>query len=110
MHFSRRIGCIRILHNHTTPPLCGIARDTTPLQLLDAGADIDVTDKAGMTPLHFAAQMGQRATAELLLQRRANPFLIVTRGIHKGRLAIDFASSSRAQDLNKALAEAMSNR
>ena len=80
-------------------------------QLLDApGTDVDVTDKAGMTPLHFAAQMGQRATTELLLQRRANPFMIVTRGIHKGRLAIDFASNSRAQDLNKALAVAMSSR
>ena len=27
--------------------------------LLDAHADVDVADKAGMTPLHFAAQMGQ---------------------------------------------------
>ena len=80
-------------------------------QLLDApGTDVDVTDKAGMTPLHFAAQMGQRATTELLLQRRANPFMIVKRGIHKGRLAIDFASNSRSQDLNKLLAVAMSSR
>ena len=78
------------------------------LQLLDAGADVDVTDKAGMTPLHFAAQMGQRDTTELLLQRRANPFLIVMRGIHKGRLAIDL-SSGRSTDLKKRLTDAMSN-
>ena len=61
-----------------------------------------------MTPLHFAAQMGQLETAQLLLQHRANPFLIVTRGIHKGRLAIDL-SSARSLTLNKMLADAMSN-
>ncbi len=53
--------------------------------------------------------MGQIDTAELLLQRRANPFLVVTRGIHKGRLAIDL-SSSRSIDFNKMLADAMMNR
>jgi ankyrin repeat protein len=37
-------------------------------RLLDSGANVDVADKAGMTPLHFAAQMGQSETAELLLQ------------------------------------------
>jgi hypothetical protein len=61
-----------------------------------------------MTPLHFASQMGQLETAQLLLQCRANPFLIVTRGIHKGRLAIDL-SSARSLQLNKKLADAMSN-
>lgn len=53
--------------------------------------------------------MGQMDTASLLLQRKANPFLVVTRGIHKGRLAIDL-SNSRSLELNKMLADAMMNR
>ena len=43
-----------------------------------------------------------------MLLHRANPFLIVTRGIHKGRLAIDL-SSTRSLDLKKRLTDAMSN-
>jgi ankyrin repeat protein len=78
-------------------------------QLLQYGADVNVKDKAGMTPLHFAVQMGQRETVELLLKHRANPFLIVSRGIHKGRLAIDLIGSHH-QELGKRLADSMSRR
>ena len=34
--------------------------------LLDAGADVNASDKTGMTPLHVAAMMGRKATLWLL--------------------------------------------
>ena len=48
-------------------------------------------------------------SAQLLLQRRANAFMVVTRGIHKGRLAIDL-SNPRSLELNQKLTDAMVNR
>ena len=54
-------------------------------------------------------QMRQVESAQLLLQRRANAFMVVTRGIHKGRLAIDL-SNSRSLELNQKLTDAMINR
>ena len=54
-------------------------------------------------------QMRQVESAQLLLQRRANAFMVVTRGIHKGRLAIDL-SNPRSLELNQKLTDAMVNR
>lgn len=41
--------------------------------LCDAGADVNITDAAGMTPLHMAAFCGRADMARLLLARGANP-------------------------------------
>ncbi|KAJ9151045.1 Ankyrin [Coniochaeta hoffmannii] len=49
----------------TNPDVCRL--------LLDAGHDLDSTDKWGATPLMYAAAMGQRQTVTLLLSRGANP-------------------------------------
>ena len=35
-------------------------------QLIDAGADLNLPDKQGVTPLHHAQQRGQRVIAQLL--------------------------------------------
>ncbi|MCB1967616.1 MAG: ankyrin repeat domain-containing protein, partial [Candidatus Accumulibacter sp.] len=40
--------------------------------LLDAGAEIDVTDALGRTPLHMAAFYGNPKTSALLIARGAN--------------------------------------
>jgi ankyrin repeat protein len=54
------------LHAAVAGRHAGIAR-----QLLDAGADPNVTQVGGWTPLHAAAQNGQRELVELLLARGA---------------------------------------
>jgi tankyrase len=41
--------------------------------LLEAGADIQETDKNGVTPLHFAVRFRSPAAVETLLQHGANP-------------------------------------
>ncbi|RSL61639.1 hypothetical protein CEP53_005027 [Fusarium sp. AF-6] len=56
------------LHIATTrPELCRL--------VLDAGHSIDVTDRGGVTPLMYAAAMGQTEVTKLLISRGANPTL-----------------------------------
>ena len=49
----------------------GYASHTVQL-LLDAGADIDMSDDGGRTPLHLAARMADKASIQILLDRGAN--------------------------------------
>ncbi|KAF4972880.1 hypothetical protein FSARC_651 [Fusarium sarcochroum] len=44
--------------------------------VLDAGHDINATDNLGVTPLMYAAAMGQTGVAKLLISRGANPGLM----------------------------------
>ncbi|RSL90251.1 hypothetical protein CDV31_015731 [Fusarium ambrosium] len=61
------------LHIATTrPELCRL--------VLDAGHGIDVTDNNGVTPLMYAAAMGQTEVTKLLISRGANPTLRTPRG------------------------------
>ncbi|KAL3468596.1 hypothetical protein BJX64DRAFT_295762 [Aspergillus heterothallicus] len=43
--------------------------------LIDAGHDMNVTDRQGNTPLMYAAAIGDTSTVELLLSKGADPFL-----------------------------------
>lgn len=49
-------------------------RDVAKL-LLDRGANIDIIDDEGLTPLHVAAKYGQTKMVKLLVKRNANPRL-----------------------------------
>ena len=51
----------------------GAGRVKALRRLLAAGADPNAADSTGITPLHLAAALGQRAIAELLLDRGAEP-------------------------------------
>lgn len=44
--------------------------------LLDAGADVNLKNVEGYTPLHAAARLLKRTAVELLLTRGANPTLL----------------------------------
>lgn len=55
----------------STPLLLAIQRGNTKVaaKLIKLGADINKTDKFGMTPLHWAMIMGDKETMKLLLDR-----------------------------------------
>jgi ankyrin repeat protein len=69
--------CINLYnHNHETPLIISAHHDfleNTQL-LLDNGADMELTDKEGNTPLLIAMKKGRFTTALLLLNSGANPF------------------------------------
>ncbi len=62
-----------------------------PVQLLiDAGANVEMSDNGGRTPLHLAAQEADKASVQILLNRGAN-----TEARDKmGRLPLDHAAKS----------------
>lgn len=61
---------------------------STAKVLLKHGADINITDKSGGTPLHFAACEGSRKIARLLLAGGAN----VNAKDDEGRTPLDVAT------------------
>lgn len=70
----------------TTPLICAIYVDMRtgnsfePIELLiDYGADVNLTDKAGRSPLLIAAGGGNVHLVQLLLKNGANPSYIVPR-------------------------------
>ena len=66
--------------------------------LLDAGADVDTRNQAGLTPLHLAASLGHREVAEVLLDHFAKvdaetvggwmPLHLAARSGHSGVTAL----------------------
>ena len=69
--------------------------------LLDAGHDLDATDRWGSTPLMYAAGMGHRQTVTLLLCRGADPLLAShpTSGSSTGRTFVHYAIARGHFDL-----------
>lgn len=67
--------------------------------LLDAGADMEATDKGGNTPLHAAAEVGSRRGVQMLLSRGAR------RGVknHAGETPLDFAKRRGDDDIVRLL-------
>ena len=55
------------------------------LALLDHGADPNVADRTGMTPLHTAAQTGSPELAQALLAKGANPDARTNKTMQTGR-------------------------
>ena len=68
-----------------------IDKDFHTVQLLvDAGADIEMRDDGGRTPLHLAAQMADEASIQILLNRGAN----IMAEDSEGLLPLDHAAIS----------------
>ncbi len=63
--------------------------------LLDAGANVEATDKNGETPLRRAVNCGHEGMVQLLLSRGANPLT----ADNKGRTPIDAARTERIRQL-----------
>jgi hypothetical protein len=61
---------------------------TAAAVLIDNGANVNVSDKNGMTPLMWAAQRSQEDSARLLLQHGADPL----KKSVVGKLARDYAT------------------
>jgi ankyrin repeat protein len=64
--------------------------------LIAKGANINLANVSGHTPLHIAAATGQTAMAELLLQNGANPRLRAVSGLTPAALATDNGHSATA--------------
>jgi ankyrin repeat protein len=71
--------------------------------LLDAGADINLANQSGFTPLHHAAEAGSKEVAALLIAKGAN-FTLKTKD---GRTAEQIAETTRHPDVAEILHQAM---
>lgn len=70
--------------------------------LLEAGADPDVRQEGGCTPLHEAAYNGNVELIELLLEHGANPELPDDAGVTPARMARDQGHGRAASALERA--------
>ena len=81
-----------------------VQNDTAMItMLLDAGADINLTNRSGFTPLHHAAEAGSKEAATLLIAKEAN-FALRNKD---GRTAEQIAEASRHPDITEILHQAM---
>jgi hypothetical protein len=69
--------------------------------LLEAGADTDVADSAGTTPLMAASRAGKTETVALLLDRGAD----VSAADNQGRQAVDIARENDRTDIVRLILE-----
>src|SRR5437660_4007940 len=77
-----------------------VRNDTAMItMLLDAGADINLTNRSGFTPLHHAAEAGSKEAATLLIAKGAN-FALRNKD---GRTAEQIAEASRHPDITEIL-------
>ena len=63
--------------------------------LVDAGADVEMSDDGGRTPLHLAAQMEDKASVRILLHRGAN----TKAEDNEGLLPLDHAAESHSLEV-----------
>jgi len=61
---------------------------------LDAGVDVSAKNKAGMTPLLYAATSGHKEIAEFLITKGADVNAIVATGPKKGKTPLDAANGT----------------
>jgi ankyrin repeat protein len=70
--------------------------------ILNAGADVDLSNKAGETPLMVAAQLGRLDYVQALLDKKADP----SAKNHEGNTALYFAIFEGHDDIAKRLIKA----
>jgi ankyrin repeat protein len=77
----------------TTPLLMAIQRGLTKVseELIKLGADVNKTDKFGMTPLHWAMIMGDDKTMELLLSNKN----ILLKKAANGKYPLDYLNIAK---------------
>ena len=81
-----------------------IRNDTAMItMLLDAGADINLTNRSGFTPLHHAAEAGSKEAATLLIAKGAN-FALRNKD---GQTVEQIAEGSHHPDIIEILQQAM---
>lgn len=80
--------------------------ESTPCDLIHFGADFTVTDKAGSTPLHLAAEAGLMKTVNLLLQKGASPSVKNNEGLPPLYYAISHPCYANKVAMTKALTAA----
>ena len=81
-----------------------IRNDTAMMtMLLDAGADINLTNRSGFTPLHHAAEAGSKEAATLLIAKGAN-FALRNKN---GQTVEQIAEASHHPDITEILQQAM---
>src|SRR5438094_836685 len=56
------------------------AHGAVAARLLDVGADVDIRDERGRTPLYVAAEQGHEGVVEILLARKAAVNLATVKG------------------------------
>jgi len=73
----------------------GRVQHTLVEDLISAGADVNASNNDGVTPLHLATQSGSMEAVQLLLNNKADPFILTK----NKRSIMDFARTNNKKDL-----------
>ncbi|RMZ41376.1 hypothetical protein AFCA_004741 [Aspergillus flavus] len=84
--------------------------ESTSIELIHAGANINVTDKDGSTPLHLACRSGKCATVALLLEKGASCSATNNTGLLPLYYALSYANGDNERfEMTRALLDAGAN-
>ncbi|OGM45308.1 putative ankyrin repeat domain protein [Aspergillus bombycis] len=86
-----------------------MVEESTSIELICAGANINVTDKDGSTPLHLAIRSGKCKTVAMLLERGAPSSITDNAGLSPLYYALSYSDGNERLEMTNALLTAGAN-